>query len=311
MSFSPVAAKFNRRTLHKRSGMAAARALREGAEALPHGPARSMITKKARRAELCAVTQHHRLITPKDGASYLVSTNARACHLRGLCMNCEAMRANAKAADICELCNYVAILNPGVRYLMLTLTSVNRRIYQTRDMLIDHQKALKAFWQYDRLLTSTRGHVTSIEIDFANKNGMLFAHVHSHSAVAVDRLALSDHRYIRQAEYVALWRRALQVTSYKPIVDVRAIKGRGGDPNDFTAVRSAVREVIKYALDTDGYLLHDRGDVSADPQVAVAFALATHRRRLISMDRIFVDAKRARAKARKEAKAAEAQNSGA
>lgn len=294
---SSVTAKFKRRSLHKRTKFAVADALRLGAMQLPVGRLRKFIAGKAKRLETCAATQYDRLITPKDGPSFVASSNQRACQIRGLCMGCEARRAAALAADMADLFPYIWDIAPGCRALMLTLTSRNRPLAETRAMVLDHQKALKAFFGYHRVLTSTLGHVGNIEIDFTEKRGTITAHVHSHHIVMVEAEALSDHRYIRQAEYVALWQRALKAP-YKPIVDIRAIKGPDGS-SDTHAVRNALREVCKYCLDTDGFIHHAGNHMLVSPEVAVAFAVATHRRRLTSMDRIFMAARKRRATARK------------
>ena len=301
-------AKLKRRALHKKTKFAVAHALRQGARQLPVGRLRSFIASKAKRLEACAVTQHDRLITPKDGPSFVASSNQRACQIRGLCMGCEARRAHALGTDMADLFPYVFEIAPGARALMLTLTSRNRPASETRAMVLDHQKALKAFFGYQRLLTATLGQFGNIEIDFAEPNGSLTAHVHSHHILMVEAGALSDQRYIRQAEYVALWQRALKA-SYKPIVDIRAIRGRDGS-TDESAVRSALREVCKYCLDTDGFIHHAGGQMLVRPEAAIAFAVATHRRRLTSMDRIFLAAKKRRAKARKAEAAAKRQAQG-
>lgn len=293
----PLTAVLRRRELHKKSTLAVGAALKEGAKYLPPGSKRSFIAKKAKRAEACALTAYHRIVTPNKQPSFVASSNKRACHQR-YCFNCEAKRAAALASDTIDLLDYVWQLHPHARPLMLTLTSRNRALDQTRAMLLHHQKALKIFFSYNRLLKSTLGHFTNIEIDFAESKGQITTHVHSHSLVIVDAGALSDHRYIRQAEFVALWQRALKAP-YKPIVDVRAIKGSGGASTDTQSLKGAVREVCKYCLDTQGFIQHDNGDLRVNPHVAVALALALHRRRLTSMDRIFNDAKKHRAKRRR------------
>lgn len=222
-------------------------------------------------------------------------------------MSCEAKRANALARDTIELFDDVWELSPGARILMLTLTSRSRPLDQTRAMLVDHQKTLKAFWGYERLLTATLGHFTNIEITFNIKNGNVLVHVHSHSLVVVERGALADHRYIRQVEWVALWQRALKA-DYKPVVDIRAVKGRDGLSTDPHSIKGAVREVCKYCLDTNTYLHHDNGNILVRPDVALAFTVATHRRRLTSMDRIFAQAKKLRKQRRKAERQAHSGN---
>jgi plasmid rolling circle replication initiator protein Rep len=303
-----MTAKLRRRQLHKASTLAAAQALLVAAKSLPPGRLRTFIGKKARRTEACGAMQHHRLVTPKGEASYVMSSNSRACHNRH-CISCEARKANALARDTMELLDYCWEIKPDARALMLTLTSRNRPLDETPAMVMAHQKALKAFFAYDRIVKATLGQFGNIEVTFSEKRGQFLAHVHSHHIILVDPEALSDHRYIRQVEYVALWQRALKA-NYKPILDIRAIKGRDGLSTDPGSVKSAVREVCKYCLDTQGFIHHDNGIMRVNPQVAVAFALAVHRRRLTSLDRIFAQAKKLRAKARKAQAKAHSQNSG-
>lgn len=294
---SPTSKIYRRRQLQKQSAAAVSRAKRDAALSLPPGALRRFIANKAKRQETCAAMQHHRIVTPRGQPSFVASSNSRACHQRD-CMPCEAKRANALARDTIELFDYVWEISPRARVLMLTLTSCSRPLDQAHAMLADHQKALKAFWKYERLLSATLGHFTNIEVTFPENNGRTTVHFHSHSLVVVERGALSDHRYIRQAEYVALWQRALKA-AYKPVVDIRAIRSRDGLSTDPDSIRGAVREVCKYCLDTSTYLHHENGHVFARPEVALAFAVATHRRRLTSMDRIFLEAKKLRAKRRK------------
>lgn len=288
-----------RRQLHKRSGFAVANALKEGARRLPPGPLRMFIARKAARAETCAVHQTNRILTRPGEPSVVLHASPMACHGRE-CMSCESKRANALAADTADLIETVWHIAPGARALMLTLTTRNRPLDQTRAMLLDHQKALKTFFALPRITRAILGQFGNIEVDFEDRKGTPFAHVHSHHILMVAPGALSDHRYIRQAEYVALWQRALRVT-YKPIVDIRAIKSADGLSTAPDSVRGAVREVCKYCLDVQGFVAFENGHPLVNPDLAVAFAQAVHRRRLTSMSGIFLEAKRLRARERKDA----------
>lgn len=295
---SKATATLARRNLHKKSGFAVALALKEGARRLPPGPRQVFIAKKSVRCENCAAHQHNRILTRKGQPTVVLSSNTMACHGRE-CISCEAKRANALAADTIDLMEYVWRLSPGARGSLLTLTTVNRALDQTRAMLLDHQKATKAFFEYQRITTSTLGQFGNIEVAFENRNGVFFAHVHSHHILMVEPGAFSDHRYIRQAEYVALWQRALGVR-YKPVVDIRAIKNRDGDSTDPYSIRGGIRETCKYCLDTESFIQHEHGTPLVRPELAVAFALAVHRRRLTSMTGIFLAAKKLRAQERRE-----------
>jgi hypothetical protein len=296
-STSPVTAVLRRRQLHKRSGFAVANALKEGARRLPPGPLRTFIAKKAARIETCAANQRHRLLMRPGHPSVIISANPRACLSRD-CMSCASRTAKALARDTMDLMDYVWRLSAGAIPLMLTCTSRNQPLDQTGAMVLEHQRALKAFFAYDRIVRSILGQFGNIEIDFEHRDGRFFAHAHSHHIVIVEAGALSDHRYIRQPEWVALWKRALRVP-YKPILDIRRIKSRGLSTDPDT-IRGGVREVCKYCLDSGSYIQYKSGNPFVDPDVAVAFAVAVHRRRLNSMNGIFAAAKKLRAREHKE-----------
>lgn len=304
MTRSPLQVDFDRLLLQRASSEAIACALMEGSQLLPPGPVRAKVARWAKRTQTCATTNYMRIVTRPGEASFIMRTNKRACHTRW-CPPCEAKRANDALRDLIDLMNYVSDIAPRARPLILTLTSRNalvgdagQQIYlPSRTMLINHQKALKAFFSYKRVQAAIIGHVTSIECDFAVINGKLTVHWHSHSLLLAPPGALSDERYIRQAEYVALWKRALGVP-YKPVVYISAVRSRDGSIGTVAALKSGCREVLKYSLDTDLFD-HLNGAISADPRAAVAFAVANYRRRLVSMDRIFLEAKRCRRADRK------------
>jgi len=304
MTGSSLNKRLARLKLQQRSSMAMAEALRQGSLLLPQGPARRKVSLWAKRTRSCAITNYARIVTRPGEASFIMRSNKRACHGR-CCPACEAKRANAAVDELTTLLDSILDNSPGSKPLMLTLTSKNRpvgnsgaELYQaSRAMLLDHQRALKAFFAYKRVQSAILGHVTSIECDFATLNGQLTVHWHSHSLLITAPGALSDHRYIRQAEWCRLWGRALGVP-YTPIVDIRTIKASNGTSTDRAALKRAAKEVLKYAFDTDIYR-HENRAVAVDPRVAVAFAVASYRRRLVSMDRIFLDAKRRLRAARK------------
>jgi hypothetical protein len=161
----------------------------------------------------------------------------------------------------------------------------------SRHMLYRHQAGLKTLFNYFRLREATLGHLTNIECDFSTIDGQLTAHWHSHSLLVVDKKALSDHRYVRQAEYVALWRRALRV-DYNPIVDVRVVRNRDGDSTLPTAQTRGVRECLKYALDPTGFFDHTSGQPRVEPRAALAFLFAVYRRRLLSFGGLVAEARK-------------------
>lgn len=294
--------------LQKRSSQASARALRQGALLLPLGPVRSKVQRWAKRIGTCAETTKARFIMLPGQPTVLRHLTPCMCFCR-VCQTCEAKKANSAACDLIELMPFVwELAGRGAKPLMLTLTSKNAVIGATgadiyepsQRMLLRHQKALKRLFQHRRICDAILGHVTSIECDFAIIDGQLTVHWHSHSLVIAAPGALSDHRYIRQAEYVRIWHSALGKPPYRPVLDIRKVKGLTGSTGD-PGIRRVCREVLKYCLDTDGYVHHADGLLTVDPRAAVAFTVGAYRRRLISTGGVFDTAKQLRATMRNAA----------
>lgn len=273
-------------------------ALIVAAETLPYGPVRKRIVNQARRIQTCALTAYGRVISnPAEGTRFRYS-NKRECRNR-LCVGGEAERARELTTRIRGLVHQIEKMSPGARAIFLTLTTANRPIEQVGAMFRDHDAAVKRFFALARIKSSTLGHFTSYEVAVRGTDAAPEAGVHSHSLVFVAKDALSDKRYIPQAEYVRLWQQAARL-SYKPVVDVRAVRGKNG-ATDHDAVIEAIPEIAKYVCKPQSYIVHrPDGSIYVNPRVVLALALGLHRRRINRYDRIFADA----AKALKRARAA-------
>ncbi len=277
--------------LRKASTQAVAEALKRGAMDEPFGATRHKLLRQASRLAACSITQHARITSKPDEGIRLRTSNKRACRHR-MCPQESAVNARAQAEHLEAVFDEAWRISPGARALFLTLTTKNVPIDQVGKSFRDHDAAVKRFFALKRIQDGILGHYTAFEVAIRGTKEAPKAGVHSHSILLVEPGALSDHRYIRQAEYVRLWQAAARI-SYKPVVDIRAVKSKSGS-TDREAVHDAIRELVKYVVKSAGFFQHQPGGrIEVSPRVAVALAIGLHRRRVARYDRIFQQAMKA------------------
>jgi hypothetical protein len=122
---------------------------------------------------------------------------------------------------------------PRYRWLFLTLTQKNVPIAELRQTLTEMNRAfqrlsqLKAFPAVSWLRSTevTRG-----------RDGN--AHPHFHCLLMVAPGYFAGKNYIKQAQWVEMWRKSMRL-DYSPVIDVQAVK-QGGQPMEL------VPELLKY-----------------------------------------------------------------
>lgn len=166
-------------------------------------------------------------------------------------------RANMCKDRFCAYCNWRRAINlsdelrkalerlkgeRGVEVLFLTLTAKNGLIECLRATIKHMNEAFKRLTQTKRFKSSVLGYVKAIEIlGSKTKNGE--SHVHFHCLLVVPKSYFSGKYYIKHAEWVEMWKKALRV-DYEPVVDVRRVRAK----KNWSEERSASRETIKYSL---------------------------------------------------------------
>lgn len=280
-----------RHELRKKSAQAVADALKRGAMDLPIGATRQTLLRQAGRIAACSVTQFARVTSKPGEGIRLRTSNKRACRHR-MCPQESAVNARAKAEYLEAVFDEAWRISPGARVLFLTLTRMNVAVDQVGKTFREHDAAVRRFFAMKRIQDAILGHYTAYEVAIRGTKEAPEAGVHSHSILLVEPGALTDHRYVRQAEYVRLWQAAARFTN-KPIVDIRAVRSKSGS-TEREAAHDAIRELIKYVVKSQGFFQHlPSGHIEVDPRVAVALALGLHRRRVARYDRIFQQAMKA------------------
>lgn len=192
------------------------------------------------------------------------------CDLR-LCPVCTGRRAMKNALKLSQVMNETES-RYGYQFLFLTLTVESCE----GDKLGETLTLLTTGW--DRLIRqrpvarACKGWFRAIEITHSRELGY---HPHIHAILAVDPgyFKRSSGQYITQAEWVARWQKAAQL-SYKPVVHIQKTKGGKGG-------MGAALEAAKYTTKDSEYIDRDL-DEQEGAQIVVDYTKALHKRRLVA-----------------------------
>lgn len=166
---------------------------------------------------------------------------AHFCRVR-YCPLCQWRRALMWLARFYQALPKLESEYPKARWILLTLTVRNCPIEQLRQTL----KSMNQAWQRLKArkeFRSIQGWVRTTEVTYNQQTH--YAHPHFHTLLMVKPSYFDGLHYISQTRWIDLWREALRV-DYKPSVDIRTVKPRGGNPGDI--LHAGVKEVLKYGI---------------------------------------------------------------
>ena len=198
--------------------------------------------KYAERMDFCSQLLDFRLVAEESEYKLKLDT-ARFCRVR-YCPVCQWRRSLMWKAKAFKILPMVVEAYPKHRWLFLTLTIRNCAITELRDTL----QWMNQSWQrmVQRKKFPAIGWVRSTEVT-RGKDGL--AHPHFHCLLLVKPVYFSGKSYMKQKDWVDLWRSCLRI-DYNPILDIRPVK-RGRHPMEL------VPEIFKYCVkETD--LVADR-----------------------------------------------------
>jgi plasmid rolling circle replication initiator protein Rep len=133
---------------------------------------------------------------------------------------------------------------PKHRWLFLTLTQKNVPIQDLRRALTDMNRAFQRLSQLKAF--PAIGWLRSTEVT-KGRDGK--AHPHFHCLLMVPPGYFSGKNYIKQSEWVEMWKKSLRL-DYNPVIDVQAVK-QGEKPMEL------VPELLKYCT-KESDLVSDR-----------------------------------------------------
>ena len=131
-----------------------------------------------------------------------------------------------------------------VRYIFATFTIKNCHISDLRDTIKKMQEAFRLLVKQKKFKNSVMGWLRVLEYP-PQKDNNEYIHPHFHCLLVVPSKYFDTKKnlYIKQEEWVQMWKSALQV-DYIPQVDIRVIKAKGeADP-----IAKAVAETVKYPM---------------------------------------------------------------
>ena len=223
-------------------------------------------------------------------------SSANFCRDR-LCPMCSWRRTYKIYAQISQIMN---VIENDYAFLFLTLTIPNC----SADELPQTIDNLQAGWQrlihYKRFQTAVKGYFKALEVTRnTNRRSKSYNtyHPHYHVILAVKPSYFKNQDYIKQAEWLSMWRKAMQDESITQ-VDIRRCKGKQDGLEGAEAVKalgSAVAEVAKYSVKSSDYLGRmDKNGFLVAPfpkeeidEAVLYLGAALHRRRLTALGGIF------------------------
>ena len=186
----------------------------------------------ASRITFCSQLLEFGLVSAEDvGSLKMKLRGARFCRVRH-CPVCQWRRSLMWKAKAYKVLPQIVEAYPTHRWLFLTLTVKNCQISELRLTLTGMNRAFQRMSQ--RKSWPAVGWLRSTEVTRAHDGS---AHPHFHCLLIV-RPGYFGKGYIKQAEWVEMWRQAMRL-DYDPVLDCRAVK-RGKQPIQL------IPELLKY-----------------------------------------------------------------
>ena len=195
------------------------------------------------RVHFCAEFLRFGLVPDEDMALKLKLRAARFCRVR-YCPVCQWRRSLAWKAKAYKVLPKIVESYPKHRWLFLTLTVKNTPITQLKATLTEMNRGFQRLSQL-KVFPAT-GWLRSTEVT-RGRDGK--AHPHFHCLLMVPPGYFSGKNYIKQAQWVELWRKSMRL-DYNPVIDVQAVK-QGEQPMEL------VPELLKYCT-KESDLIADR-----------------------------------------------------
>ncbi|MEO8893284.1 MAG: protein rep [Coleofasciculaceae cyanobacterium] len=188
----------------------------------------------AGRIDLCSQLLDFRLVPDADaGELKLKLSSARFCRVR-TCPVCQWRRSLMWKAKAYKVLPKIVADFSTHRWLFLTLTVKNCQISELKETLNWMNKSWQRLTQLKAF--PAEGLLRSTEVT-RGKDGS--AHPHFHCLLMV-KPGYFGKNYIKQEEWVDMWRRSLRI-DYNPVLDVQAVK-KGQQPMQL------VPELLKYCV---------------------------------------------------------------
>ena len=220
----------------------------------------SEFSQYASRITFCSQLLEFGLVPSENiGSLKMKLRGARFCRVRH-CPVCQWRRSLMWKAKAYKVLPQIVETYPKCRWIFLTLTLKNCQISELRTKLVEMNKAFQRMSQ--RKAWPAIGWLRSTEVT-RNCDGS--AHPHFHCLLMVYPSYFGKN-YIKQAEWVELWRHAMRL-DYDPILDCRAVR-RGKHPMQL------IPELLKYCT--------KESDMTADREWFLELTRQMHKMRCVA-----------------------------
>lgn len=160
------------------------------------------------------------------------------------CAICTWRRSMKYQFQISKIIEMAMTRNPKGRFLFLTLTVENVTGENLNDELSRLTKAFDRLFKRAKVKKNLIGFLRATEVTRNELMDTYHPHIHVLLFVKSSYFKGDGENYISQEEWTELWQKSAQL-SYRPIVDVRAIKPKNEKTSD---IRSAILETAKYPV---------------------------------------------------------------
>jgi len=217
----------------------------------------------------------------RGGVRRLMAANFCCERLCPLCMHRRSVRVFEQMTRVLNWLDGQAakVGRTRYRYLLLTLTVKNCEGEALKDSIDHLMHSWNKFNQRKPFKKAVKGYFRAFEVTRNDKTGEY--HPHFHLLLAVNPSYFKGDGYIKQSEWVRLWREAAKL-DYDPIVDIRPIKEnkRFGE----------VAEVTKYTVKSKDYI---HPDLEKSVPIVETLHGALFGRRLYFFGGVFAEARKA------------------
>lgn len=204
--------------------------------------------------------------------------NANFCRDR-LCPMCAWRRSYKIFSQVSQI---MKLIKDDYLFLFLTLTVPNVKGSDLSKTVDDLGKGWTKLLRHKRVKKVVKGYFKALEITRNARRDDY--HPHFHSVLAVPKSYFKKNDYIKQEEWLSIWRECMADDTITQ-VDIRRAKNKptSDEVQASEDLASAVAEIAKYAVKSGDYLIY--GDTETTDKVVDVFASVLHGRRLCSFDR--------------------------
>lgn len=188
----------------------------------------------SQRVHFCSELLEFGFAPDDEDALKLKLKNARFCRVRH-CPVCQWRRSLMWKAKAYKVLPKIVESYPAHRWLFLTLTQKNVHIADLKKTLASMNQAFQRLSQLKAF--PAIGWLRSTEVTRGRDGN---AHPHYHCLLLVPSSYFSGRGYLKQAQWVEMWRKSLRL-DYDPVLDVQAVK-QGHRPMEL------VPELLKYCV---------------------------------------------------------------